>query len=83
MSWKKIEEKSYKNNHKSNNYEVCTAVSLCFPNILDVMILENINLSSDNNRATLLWSNDTDLDFCHLSVIYPVRGVHFNCTLIS
>jgi hypothetical protein len=32
------------------------------------MVIENMNLSSDRNRATLLWSNDTDLDFCHLSV---------------
>jgi hypothetical protein len=53
---KKICRKSYKNNLRSNNYEVCTAVALCFPNILDVMVLENIKLSSDRNRATLLWS---------------------------
>jgi hypothetical protein len=39
--------------HRSNNYEVCTAVALCFLNILDVMVLENINLSSDRNRATV------------------------------
>jgi hypothetical protein len=48
------------NNLRSNNYEVGTAVALCFPNILDVIVLENINLSSDRNRVTLLWSNDTD-----------------------
>jgi hypothetical protein len=34
--------KNYKNHLKSNNYEVCTAVACCFPNILDVMVLENI-----------------------------------------
>jgi hypothetical protein len=38
----------------SNNYEVCTALALCFLNILDVMVLENINLSSDRNRATVI-----------------------------
>jgi hypothetical protein len=31
---KQIAEKNYKNNPQSNNYEVCTAVALCFPNIL-------------------------------------------------
>jgi hypothetical protein len=36
-------------NLSSNNYEihVCTAVARCFPNILDVMVLENVNLFSD------------------------------------
>jgi hypothetical protein len=34
--------KNYKNHLKSNNYEVYTAVARCFPNILDVMVLENI-----------------------------------------
>jgi hypothetical protein len=43
---KKIAKK-YKNNLRSNNYVVCTAVARCFPNILDVMVLENINLYSD------------------------------------
>jgi hypothetical protein len=28
------------------------------------MVIENINLSSDRNRVTLLWSNDTDLQAC-------------------
>jgi hypothetical protein len=45
-------EKNYKNHLRSNNYEVCIAVALCFPNILDILVLENINLSSDRNRAT-------------------------------
>jgi hypothetical protein len=28
-------------------YEICTAVAHCFPNILDAIVLENINLSED------------------------------------
>jgi hypothetical protein len=51
---KKIWWKNYKNHFRSNNYEVCTAVALCFPNILYVMVLENINLSSDRIRATVI-----------------------------
>jgi hypothetical protein len=38
--------KNYKNHLRSNNYEVCTAVVRRFPNILGVVVLENINLSS-------------------------------------
>jgi hypothetical protein len=38
-------EKNYKNHLRRNNYEVCKAVVRCFPNILDVMVLENVNLS--------------------------------------
>jgi hypothetical protein len=46
---KKIAEKTIKiiSEVRSNNYEVCTAVPHCFPNILEVMVLENVNLSSD------------------------------------
>ena len=51
-----------------------TYVAICFRNILDMMVLENMNLSSDRNRVTLLWSNNTDLDFCHLSV-YTLSAV--------
>jgi hypothetical protein len=40
---KKIAEKNYKNHLRSNNYEVYTAVARCFPNILDVMTLENVH----------------------------------------
>jgi hypothetical protein len=47
-------KKTYKNNLRSNDYKVYTAVALCFPNILDGMVLENINLSSDRNRATAI-----------------------------
>jgi hypothetical protein len=36
-------QKKYKDNLRRNNYEVCTAVARYFPNILDVIVLENIN----------------------------------------
>jgi hypothetical protein len=39
---KKFCRKNYKNHLRSNNYEVCTSVARCFPNILDVVVLENI-----------------------------------------
>jgi hypothetical protein len=51
---KKICRINYKYHLRSNSYEVCTAVALCFQNILDVMVLENINLSSDKNRASVM-----------------------------
>jgi hypothetical protein len=40
---KKFCRKNYKNHLEGNNYEVYTAVARCFPNILDVIVLENIN----------------------------------------
>jgi hypothetical protein len=40
-------KKNYKNDLRSNNYEVCTELARCFPIILDAMVLENINLSED------------------------------------
>jgi hypothetical protein len=44
---KKFAEKTMKINHlRRNNYEVCTAVAHCFPNILNVIVLD-INLSED------------------------------------
>jgi hypothetical protein len=46
-----LRKKNYKNHLRSNDYEVCTAVALCISNILDVLVLENINLSSNRNRA--------------------------------
>jgi hypothetical protein len=49
---KNICRKNYQNHHISNNYEVCIAVGLCFPNILGIMVLENVNLSEDKNRTT-------------------------------
>jgi hypothetical protein len=50
-----------------NNYEVCTAVARCFPNILDVTVLENINLFQDKIGRPPLWYNETVVDFCHQS----------------
>jgi hypothetical protein len=38
-----LQKKKYKSHLRSDNYEVCTAVARCFPNIIDVMVLENIN----------------------------------------
>jgi hypothetical protein len=79
---KKKCRKNYKNHFWSNNYEVCTAVARCFPNILDVMILENINLSEDEVGQPPLRSNEADSDFCHQSPTYAVSSVYFNHTLI-
>jgi hypothetical protein len=47
---KKITEKNYKNHLKSNDYDICTAVAHCFPDILDAIVLENINFSEDKIR---------------------------------
>jgi hypothetical protein len=57
----------HKNYLRRNNCEECTAVAHCFPNILDVMVLENIYLSEDKIGQPPLWSNETQLDFCHQS----------------
>jgi hypothetical protein len=83
---RKICRKNYKNHLRSNNYEVCTAAALCFPNILDVMVLENINLSEDKIGRLALWSNETELDFYHQSLIRCQQcklqpHVNFICTL--
>jgi hypothetical protein len=32
--------KKYKRHFRRTNYEVCTAVARCFPNILDITVLE-------------------------------------------
>jgi hypothetical protein len=80
---KKTCGKNYKNHLGSYNYEVCTAVAHCFPNILDAIVLENINLSEDKIGPPPFWFNDTDVDFCHQSVIYAVSSVYFNHMLIS
>jgi hypothetical protein len=62
--------KSYKNHLKSNNYEVCAAVALCFLNILNVMVLEIERPS--------LWPNNTDVDFCQLVIhVYTDSSVYF------
>jgi hypothetical protein len=46
MAWKPFAEKTIKFISKEINYEICTAAVRCFPKI-DVMVLENINLSED------------------------------------
>jgi hypothetical protein len=53
--------KNYKNHLRSNNFEVCTAVAHCFPNILDVIVLENINWSEDEISRPPYCSNERDL----------------------
>jgi hypothetical protein len=53
-------QKNYKIHLRRNNYEECTAVARCFPNILDVIVFENINLSEDKIVRPPYWSNDTD-----------------------
>jgi hypothetical protein len=80
---KNAKKKPYKNHLRSNNYEVCTAVARCFPNILDVIVLENVNLSSDEIGRPLIWSNESELNFCHQSIIYAVSRVYFKHTLSS
>jgi hypothetical protein len=67
---KKNRRKNYKHHLRSKNYEVCTAVARCFPNILDVIVLENVNLFSDKIGRPPLSSYETELDFCHQSLIY-------------
>jgi hypothetical protein len=81
---KKIEKENYKNNFNSNKYEVYTAVARCFSNILDAMVLENLNLSSDKIGRPPFWYNEADLDFCRQSPTCAVSCVYFNhiiCTL--
>jgi hypothetical protein len=51
---KNLQKKNIKNHFRSNNYEVCTVVARCFPNILEVMVLENIDLSEDRPTAILI-----------------------------
>jgi hypothetical protein len=78
-------QKNTKNHFKSNNYEVCTAVAPCFPNILDVIVLENVNLSSDRIGRPPLSSNETKLDFTYIHCQQCRFQPHFNfiCTLDS
>jgi hypothetical protein len=68
MAWRKIADKNYQNHLRSNNYEAYTAVAFCFPNILDAMVFENINLSSDKIMRLLFWCSEVVLDFCHQSL---------------
>ena len=46
------------------------------------MALENVNLSSDKIGRPSLWSNETDLDFCHQSATQAVNSANFSHTLI-
>jgi hypothetical protein len=52
MARNKICRKNCKKHLRSNKYEVCTAVAHCFPNILNAIVLENINLSEDKMGRT-------------------------------
>jgi hypothetical protein len=80
---KKFCRKNYRNHLRRNNYEVCTAVARRFPNILDVIVLENIKISLQIKIGRPpYWSNDRDLVFCHQSFIYAFSSVYFNRTLI-
>jgi hypothetical protein len=54
-----------------------------FSKYFRLMVLENVNLSSDKIGRPPMWSNETELDFCHQSLIYAVSSVYFNHTLIS
>jgi hypothetical protein len=84
-AWKNFAEKNNKNHFRSNNYEVCTAEALCFPIFFFLTLWSSkisICLQIEIGRLSL-WSNNTDLDFCHQSIIYTVSSVYFNCTLIS
>jgi hypothetical protein len=50
---KKVCRKNYKNHLRSNKMRYVQLLHLiCFPNILDVMVLENIKLSSDRDKGT-------------------------------
>jgi hypothetical protein len=51
-------------------------IARCFPNVLDFIVLENVNLSEDKIGRLPFCFNDTDLDFCHQSVIYPVSCIY-------
>jgi hypothetical protein len=50
MARKNLQKKNYKIHLRNDNYEVCTAVAHCFPNILDVMVLENIKMIKYGDR---------------------------------
>jgi hypothetical protein len=44
---KNICRKKYEKHLRSNNHELCTAVALCFQNILHIMVLQHVNLPDD------------------------------------
>jgi hypothetical protein len=74
---KKICRKNYKNHLRSNNYEVCTALAHCFPNILDAIVLKNINLFEDKIWRLSLWSNETDW-ISVISRLYTLSTVYIS-----
>jgi hypothetical protein len=59
---------------------LCIAVEHCFPDILGVMVLEDINLFEDEVWRPPLWSNETDLDFCQQSPTYKLSAVFISTT---
>jgi hypothetical protein len=84
MAWKLLQKKKLKiiSEVITMKYIVCTAVARCFPNILDVIVLENIKMSWDKIWRLPWWSNEIDFDSCHLSATWDVSSVYFNRTLI-
>jgi hypothetical protein len=77
---KKNAEKNYKNHLRSDNYEVCTAVARCFPNILDVMIIEIIykclEIKCGDRHEGLMNLSSIGYRLCQQCTFQP-------CTLIS
>jgi hypothetical protein len=73
--WKKICRKKQKPSQRSNNYEVCTAVAHCFPNILDAIVLENIK--KGERHCGLMKQSCISV----ISHLYTVSGVYISTTL--
>jgi hypothetical protein len=64
-----------------NKYEVYAAVALCFPNILNAIVVENANLSSDKIGRRPTWSNFLSLVAyirCQQCIFQP--HLNFICT---
>jgi hypothetical protein len=84
-----LQKKTYENNLRSNNYAVRTSVARCFSDNLDVMVFENVNLSSDKIGRSPLWANETELGIHYQSFIHAANSVqcifqqhvNFRCTL--
>jgi hypothetical protein len=77
---KKNCRKNYKNHLRSINYELCTGVARCFPNILDVMV----NLSSDKIGRPSLWSkflSSVAYIRCQQCIFQPHVNLICTCTL--
>jgi hypothetical protein len=69
-------QKKLENHLRNKNYEVCTAVAHCFPSILDVMILENINLCSDEMGRPPLQSNEKKTWISVIRRLYMLSAVY-------